>query len=85
MKKGLEGRLKSAMIDEFSYIKVQDVVTNSTVENVRQKFVIEGVLVKRPSDRLIIASSRDLLRIDKSRGHQDRSLRNVLLPIPDAV
>ena len=26
----LEGRLKSAMIDEFSYIKVQDVVTNST-------------------------------------------------------
>ena len=30
VKKGLEGRLKSAIIDENSYTKVQDVVTNST-------------------------------------------------------
>ncbi len=33
IKKDLEGRLKSATIDEFSYIKVQDVVTSTSAYN----------------------------------------------------
>ena len=33
MKEDLAGTMKSAMIDEFSYINVQDVVTNRTARN----------------------------------------------------
>ncbi len=49
MKKGLEGRLKLAMIDEFSYRIVQDVVTNSSVDN---------AFVKRRHLRLHLPSDR---------------------------